>query len=223
MAAAHAHVIRDGERQSIPAAEVVPGDIIVIEEGDTIPADGRLIESTVLKTAEASLTGESLPVSKDTAPITGEAVLGDRTNMVYSGTAVYLGRGRAVIVGTGMNTEMGRIAGHAEGAAPEYSVAEGTRSHREGARPDRHCDRHRDDCGHRDDGTHNRSVRMFTVLILGVALAVAAVPEGLPAVVTTVLSIGVQRMARRNAIVRHLTAVETLGSANIIASDKTGT
>ena len=111
MSAAHANVIRDGERQSIPASELVPGDIILIEEGDTVPADARLIQSTALQTAEAALTGESLPVSKDTAAIAGEAGLGDRHNMVFSGTAATYGRGRAVVTATGMQTEMGRIAG----------------------------------------------------------------------------------------------------------------
>ena len=111
MSAAHANVIRDGERQSIPAAEVVPGDIILIEEGDTVPADARLIQSTALQTAEAALTGESLPVSKDIAPIAEEAGLGDRHNMIFSGTAATYGRGRAVVTATGMQTEMGRIAG----------------------------------------------------------------------------------------------------------------
>ena len=111
MAAAHAHVLRDGERRSVDATEVVPGDIILIEEGDTIPADARLIHTTALQTAEASLTGESVPVAKEVAPISGEVGIGDRDNMIFSGTAVTYGRGRAVVVATGMQTEMGRIAG----------------------------------------------------------------------------------------------------------------
>jgi Ca2+-transporting ATPase len=111
MTAAHAQVIRDGERQSVPASELVPGDIILIEEGDTVPADARLLETTALQTAEAALTGESLPVSKDVAPIAEEAGIGDRHNMIFSGTAVTYGRGCAVVVATGMATEMGRIAG----------------------------------------------------------------------------------------------------------------
>ena len=224
MSAAHANVIRDGARQSIPATEVVPGDIILIEAGDTVPADARLIEATALQTAEASLTGESLPVSKDTRPITAEVGLGDRHNMLFSGTAVTYGRGRTVVTATGMQTQMGRIAGMLHAAPTETTPLQ------------KELDR---------VGTLLgiivvviavvmiatilliEDVRgfsaMFDVLILGVALAVAAVPEGLPAVVTTVLSLGVQRMAKRNAIVRHLAAVETLGSANVIASDKTGT
>ena len=224
MSAAHANVIRDGARQSIPAAEVVPGDIILIEEGDTIPADARLIQSTALQTAEAALTGESLPVSKDTLPITEEVGLGDRHNMIFSGTAATYGRGQAVVVATGMQTQMGRIAGMLKEAPTETTPLQ-----KELARVGKLL------------GIIVvviavvmiatiilvEDVRgfsaIFDVLILGVALAVAAVPEGLPAVVTAVLSLGVQRMAKRNAIVRHLAAVETLGSANVIASDKTGT
>ena len=224
MSAAHANVIRDGTRQSIPATEVVPGDIILIEAGDTVPADARLLQSTALQTAEAALTGESLPVSKDTLPITEEVGLGDRHNMIFSGTAATYGRGRAVVVATAMQTQMGRIAGMLKEAP-----AESTPLQKELARVGRLL------------GIIVvviavvmiatiilvEDVRgfsaIFDVLIFGVALAVAAVPEGLPAVVTAVLSFGVQRMAKRNAIVRHLAAVETLGSANVIASDKTGT
>ena len=224
MSAAHANVIRNAARQSISATEVVPGDIILIEEGDTIPADARLIHSTALQTAEASLTGESLPVSKDALPITEEVGLGDRHNMIFSGTAATYGRGRAVVVATGMHTQIGRIAGMLKEAPKETTPLQ-----KELARVGKML------------GIIVvviavvmiatiivvEDVRgfaaLFDVLILGVALAVAAVPEGLPAVVTAVLSLGVQRMAKRNAIVRHLAAVETLGSANVIASDKTGT
>jgi Ca2+-transporting ATPase len=224
MSAAQANVIRDGDRHSIAAAEVVPGDIILIEEGDTVPADARLIQSTALQTAEAALTGESLPVSKDTVPITEEVGLGDRHNMIFSGTAATYGRGRAVVTATGMQTQMGRIAGMLKEATTETTPLQ-----KELARVGKllgiiviciavvmiatiilveHV---------------SGFSAIFDVLILGVALAVAAVPEGLPAVVTAVLSLGVQRMSKRNAIVRHLAAVETLGSANVIASDKTGT
>jgi Ca2+-transporting ATPase len=224
MSAAHANVVRDGERRSIPAAKVVAGDIIVIEEGDTIPADARVIHSTALQTAEAALTGESMPVSKDAATLSSEAALGDRHNMVFSGTAATYGRGKAVVTATGMRTEMGRIAGMLKEAPPETTPLQ----------------TELDQVGKLLGaivvaiaavmiGTiilveHVRGfAALFDVLILGVALAVAAVPEGLPAVVTAVLALGVQRMAKRNAIVRHLAAVETLGSANVIASDKTGT
>ena len=224
MSAAHAHVMRDGARQRIPATEVVPGDIILIEEGDTVPADARLMQSTVLQTAEAALTGESLPVSKDIAPITEEVGLGDRHNMLFSGTAATYGRGRAVVVATGMQTQMGRIAGMLTDAPTETTPLQ----------------QELDRVGRLlgiivvviavvmiatillVEDVRGFSA-MFDVLILGVALAVAAVPEGLPAVVTAVLALGVQRMAKRNAIVRHLAAVETLGSASVIASDKTGT
>jgi len=224
MSAAHANVMRDGERQNIAAIEVVPGDIILIEEGDTVPADARLIQETALQTAEASLTGESMPVSKDTLPITEEVGLGDRHNMIFSGTAATYGHGRAVVVATGMQTQMGRIAGMLKEAPEETTPLQ------------KELDRVGKLLGIIvvviaavmiatiilvEDVSGFAG--LFDVLILGVALAVAAVPEGLPAVVTAVLSLGVQRMAKRNAIVRHLAAVETLGSANVIASDKTGT
>src|SRR5688500_2666872 len=224
ISAAHANVIRQGERRNIAAAEIVPGDIVLIEEGDTIPADARLIQSTALQTAEAALTGESLPVSKDTASITEEVGLGDRSNMVFSGTAATYGHGKAVVVATGMQTQMGRIAGMLKEAPAETTPLQ------------RELDRVGKLLGiivvviavvMIATIILVEEVRSFSgifdVLILGVALAVAAVPEGLPAVVTAVLALGVQRMARRNAIVRHLAAVETLGSANVIASDKTGT
>ncbi len=224
MAAADATVLRDGHRRNVPAAEIVPGDIILIEEGDTIPADARLIESAALQAAEAALTGESLPVSKDAAPIDDEVPLGDRHNMVFSGTAATYGHGKALVTATGMRTEMGRIAGLLKETPQESTPLQ------------RELDRTGKVLGVVvvviaiamiativvAENVRSASV-LFDVLILGVALAVAAVPEGLPAVVTAVLSIGVQRMARRNAIVRRLAAVETLGSATVIASDKTGT
>ena len=224
MAAARANVIRGGSRQSIAAAELVPGDILLIEEGDTIAADARLIRSTILQTAEAALTGESLPVSKDLGPLAGDAALGDRRNMVFSGTAATYGRGKAVVTATGMQTEMGRIAG-----LLEQTRAETTPLQKELARVGRALGLVVIAIALVMIGTILlvEDVRgwaaLFEVLILGVALAVAAVPEGLPAVVTAVLALGVQRMAKRNAIVRHLAAVETLGSASVIASDKTGT
>jgi Ca2+-transporting ATPase len=224
MSAADAAVVRDGERRSIPATEIVPGDVILIEEGDTIPADGRLLESAALQTAEAALTGESLPVSKDIGVIADDVALGDRHNMVFSGTAVTYGHGKAVVTATGMQTEMGRIAGLLKETRDEATPLQ------------RELDRTGKLLGVVvivialviittiiviEDIRSLSAVA--DVLILAVALAVAAVPEGLPAVVTAVLAIGVQRMARRNAIVRHLAAVETLGSASVIASDKTGT
>ena len=224
MAAAHAHITRDGERRTIDATEIVPGDIVFIEEGDTVPADARVIHSTALQTAEAALTGESFPVSKDVAPISGVTGLGDRRNMIFSGTAATYGRGRAVVVATGMHTEMGRIAGMLRDVPEETTPLQ------------KELDRVGKLMGVvvvAIAGVMIATILLvedvrgvsaiLDVLILGVALAVAAVPEGLPAVVTAVLSIGVQRMARRNAILRHLRAVETLGSADVIASDKTGT
>ncbi len=224
MSAAQAKVIRDGERRSVAAAELVPGDIIVVEEGDTIPADARVLRSTALHAAEAALTGESLPVAKDPEPLPADTVLGDRHNMVFSGTAATYGRGLAVVTATGMQTQMGRIASLLEQAPPETTPLQ----------------QELEKVGRRLGAivvalalvvivtiVVVEEVRGLTalldVLILGVALAVAAVPEGLPAVVTAVLALGVQRMARRNAIVRRLAAVETLGSASVIASDKTGT
>ena len=222
--AAQASVIRDGTRQSIPATEVVPGDIIIIEEGNTVPADARVIQSTALQTAEAALTGESLPVLKDELPITEEVGLGDRDNMIFSGTVAVYGHGRAVVTATGMQTEMGHIAGMLKETPIETTPLQKELHH----------------VGKLlgivviviaiviittiilVEDVRGFSA-LFDVLILGVALAVAAVPESLPAVVTVVLSLGVQRMAQKNAIVRHLAAVETLGSANVIASDKTGT
>jgi P-type Ca2+ transporter type 2C len=224
MAAAEAAVTRDGERRNVPAAALVPGDILLVEEGDTIAADGRLAEVAALQTAEAALTGESLPVSKDTAPIDEEVAVGDRRNMVFSGTTATYGHAKAIVTATGMQTEVGRIAGllksTPEGATPLQQTLDRTGKLLGVA-------------------VVAIAVVMITtiivvqdvsgvaaildVLILGVALAVAAVPEGLPAVVTGVLAIGVQRMARRQAIVRRLAAVETLGSATVIASDKTGT
>src|SRR5262245_18443384 len=224
MSAADATVIRSGERRTIPAAEIVPGDIVLIEEGDTIPADGRLVESAALQTAEAALTGESLPVSKDVDAIADEVALGDRHNMIFSGTAATYGHGKAVVTATGMQTEIGRIAGLLK------------ETHDEPTPLQRELDRTGKLLGVVViaiavvmiatiiivENVQGLSA-ILDVLILGVALAVAAVPEGLPAVVTAVLAIGVQRMARRHAIVRHLAAVETLGSASVIASDKTGT
>jgi Ca2+-transporting ATPase len=224
MSAARAKVLRDGEPRTVAAADLVPGDLIVIEEGDTIPADGRLVECVALQTAEAALTGESLPAAKHLAPLTGETTLGDRTNMVFSGTAATYGHGRAIVTATGMQTEIGRIAGMLEAVPQEVTPLQKALAR----------------VGKRLGAAVIviaiamiatillvQDVRglaaLLEVLILGVALAVAAVPEGLPAVVTVVLALGVQRMAGRHAIVRRLSAVETLGSASVIASDKTGT
>src|SRR5690606_1950537 len=214
--------VRDGCQQQVAAADLVPGDVVLVEEGDTIPADARLLESVSLTVAEAALTGESVPVAKDTAPLDEDAPLGDRRNMIFSGTTATYGRGRAIVTATGMQTEIGRIAGMLEATEEEPTPLQ------------RELDRVGKLLGivvvaiavamigttlvvQDVDGIAG----LFDVLILGVALAVAAVPEGLPAVVTAVLALGVQRMAARNAIVRRLAAVETLGSTDVIASDKT--
>ncbi len=224
LAADEATVVRNGERRQIPSADLVVGDLIIVEEGDTIPADARILESAALQTAEAALTGESLPVSKEVDVIGADVGIGDRLNMLFSGTVVTYGHGAAIITATGVDTEMGRIAGLLREMPEEKTPLQ----------------RELDRTGKRLGlivvsiavvmiatilltGEVRGAAGIFDVLILGVALAVAAVPEGLPAVVTAVLSLGVQRMAKRNAIIRHMSAVETLGSASVIASDKTGT
>ena len=224
MAAATAGVVRDGREERVLATEVVPGDVLLLAEGDAVAADGRLIEAASLTVAEASLTGESEAVLKDVAPIAHQVGLGDRVNMVFSGTAVARGRGRAVVTATGMATEMGNVArllGRME--------AQSTPLQREVDRIGRML------------GIAVIAIAVVvvtailltadirtasdvvSVLLVGVALAVAAVPEGLPAVLSVVLALGVQRMARRRAIVKRLSSVETLGSASVICSDKTGT
>lgn len=224
LAAPESTVVRDGERQRIPAHEIVPGDIILIEAGDKIPADARLIEEANLRTDEAMLTGESMPVAKDVHPITTDVGLGDRRNMVYSGTVATYGRGRAVVVATGMDTEVGRIAGLLESAQKEPTPLQ----------------QELDRTGKRLSvvmlgicaavfaaGFFTWSVStvnaLLSLFLFAVALAVAAIPEALPAIVTVGLSLGVRRMAAAHAIVRKLPAVETLGAATVICSDKTGT
>jgi Ca2+-transporting ATPase len=225
MAAPQARVLRDGSQQTVPTSALIPGDIIVIEEGDTLPADGRVIESIALRVAESALTGESSVVSKDTAPIAeAEVGIGDQTNMVFSGTAVSSGRGRAVVTATGAETEIGKIAGSLQVAEDESTPLQ------------KELDRTGRLLGIvvvviavvmsatilAISGVSDFSI-LVGVLILAVSLAVAAVPEGLTAITTIVLSLGMQRMARRNVIVRKLSAVETLGSTTVICSDKTGT
>lgn len=224
MSAPEANVVRDGKEQRIPSEQVVPGDLLLIEEGDTVAADARLVEVAELKTLEASLTGESIPVAKGIGAIAEGSALGDRRNTVFAGTTVAYGHGRALVTDTGMHTELGKIAGLLEHASTEPTPLQ----------------RELDHTGKRLGaavlvialvivitilllrGTFNLGA-VLDALLFGVALAVAAVPEGLAAIVTVVLAIGVQRMARRGAIVRKLPAVETLGSATVIASDKTGT
>jgi len=221
---ATASVWRDGAQQRLPAVEVVPGDILILAEGDAVAADARVLSASNLRVAEASLTGESEPVQKQSARLDAPAALGDRVNMVYKGTAVARGVGRAVVTATGMSTEMGHIAGLLEQTAEDPTPLE-VEIARIGralgiavifiavvvvgtvlaiSRPD-------------------SPREIVEVLLLGVSLAVAAVPEGLPAVLSVVLAVGVQRMAKQRAIVKKLSSVETLGSTSVICSDKTGT
>jgi len=219
MASPLATVIRDGEVLKIPSSEIVPGDILVLSTGDRIPADARIIESFNLRVDEAPLTGESVAVDKTTEPITGDVPLGDRRNMVYMGTAVVYGRGKALVVATGMATEFGKIAtllGSVEGEKTPLQV---------------NLDRLGKWIGIGALGLCFvlatlgvlRGFEVLDMVIWGVSLAVAAVPEALPAVVTISLAIGVQRMAKRHALIRRLAAVETLGSTDFICTDKTGT
>jgi len=219
MAAPMASVRRGGKEVEIPARELVPGDIIILRTGDNIAADARLIEAVNLKANEAPLTGESTPVEKKDAVITSEAPLGDRSNMLYMGTAVIDGRGGAIVTATGMTTEFGKIASLLQEVKPERTPLEINL-----------------------DRTGRwiaigalvlcfvlaglgvaRGHELLEMFIWGIALAVAAVPEALPAVVAISLSLGVRRMAKRHALIRKLPAVETLGSTTFICSDKTGT
>lgn len=224
MSAATARVLRDGSAQTIATAGVVPGDILLIEEGDSIAADARVLEAIGLRAEEAALTGESVPVAKSSAAIEQEVALADQRNMVWSGTVAAAGRGRAIVTATGVETEMGRIAGAIQ-QAPEKRTPLQRELDRVGrwlglvvmgialaiAATILLVDR---------VGTPGELV---DILLLAVSLAVAAVPEGLTAVTTIILSLGMQRMARRNVIVRKLAAVETLGSTTVICTDKTGT
>ncbi|HET7754675.1 MAG TPA: cation-translocating P-type ATPase [Anaeromyxobacteraceae bacterium] len=224
MSAPSARVFRDGDLRMIPTAELVPGDVLALEEGDTVPADARVLEAIALRAAESALTGESTPVSKDTESLAEDAALGDQTNMIFSGTAIAAGRGRAVVTATGAATELGRIAGSLQRT-------------RDTATPlQKELDRVGKLLGLAVIAIavvmsatillveHLRSLGdLVDVLLLAVSLAVAAVPEGLTAVTTVVLSLGTQRMAKRNVIVRKLSSVETLGSTTTICSDKTGT
>jgi Ca2+-transporting ATPase len=220
-------VIRDANEQEIPSKELVPGDILILEAGDRIPADARLLEAHALKCDEASLTGESVAVGKQTGAVPAEARQADRTNMVYTGTVLAYGRGKAVVVATGMNTEFGKIARQVTNLRTEDSPLEiRTREIgkwlgimafticflvamismiREGL------------VGHIDTRF------LLTMVMFAVALAVAAVPEALAAIVTGALAIGMHQMAKRNALIRKMPAVETLGCTTVICTDKTGT
>ena len=224
MAAASAAVLRGGREERIPTTDVVPGDVLLLAEGDAVSADARLVDAASLMVAEASLTGESEAELKDVATLTEPTALGDRLNMVFNGTAVTRGRGVAVVTGTGMATEMGKVArllGRTE--------ADPTPLQREVARIGRTLGLAVIAIAVVVVGAIlltadvDRASDVVDVLLVGVSLAVAAVPEGLPAVLSVVLALGVQRMARRRAIVKKLSSVETLGSASVVCSDKTGT
>jgi P-type Ca2+ transporter type 2C len=219
MAAPTAKVLRDGTQKEIPARELVQGDLLFLGAGDRVPADARMIEAVNLQSEEAALTGESLPVAKTAEALQGDLGIGDRRNLVFAGTAVTYGRGRAVVVETAMNTELGQVA---------QMVA----SVESGPTP---LQRNLDRVG-RVLALAGLAVvavvvglglargqSFFDILLFGIALAVAVVPEALPAVVTISLALGVRRMVKRHALIRRLPAVETLGSVSVICSDKTGT
>lgn len=219
MAAPMASVLRDGKETEISARELVPGDIVLLRTGDRIPADARLIEAVNLKIDEASLTGESVPVEKTNKVIPGEISIGDRRNMAFMGTAAVYGRGIAIVIATGMSTEFGKIATMLQEVEKEQTplqinldklgrwIAIGALAL----------------CFILAGIGVLRGHEILEMLIWGVSLAVAAVPEALPAVVTISLALGVQRMAQRHALIRKLPAVETLGCTTFICSDKTGT
>jgi len=220
MAAPQARVLRDGEESLLPARELVTGDLVLLQVGDQVPADLRLLETVNLQCEEAALTGESQPVSKQSGRLDNAAVpIGDRTNLAFAGTAVCYGRGRGVVIATGMATEFGRIAGLLATVAPPLTPLQ----------------QNLDRVGRLLARAALAVVALIVLLglwrgqpfidmlIFGIALAVAVVPEALPAVVTISLAIGVQRMARRHALMRRLPAVETLGSTTVICADKTGT
>ena len=224
MTAATSAVLRDGQVTRVPSAELVRGDMLVLGEGDAIGADARLVQVTSLRVQEAALTGESEAVLKDSATLSNSAALGDRLDMVFKGTAVAQGTGRAVVTATGMDTEMGSIAEMLEATAEEPTPLE-----KEIGRVGRMLGIAVVIIAAVVVGTIllmseiRSAADVIHVLLLGVSLAVAAVPEGLPAILSVVLALGVQRMAKHNAIVKNLSSVETLGSASVIASDKTGT
>ena len=220
MSVPHARVVREGKEYVIDAADLVPGDVIRLEAGDFVPADARLIRSSSLKSEESALTGESVPSEKDaSAIIKSDAPLGDRVNMVFSGCSITYGTATAIVTATGMDTEMGRIANlldnEEEGQTPlqmklsklgQYLGIVALAA-----------------CAIIFVIGLTSGMEVLDIFMTAVSLAVSAIPEGLPAIVTIVLSIGVQRMVKRNAIIRRLPAVETLGGASVICSDKTGT
>ena len=220
LAAPTALVIRSGERIKIPAEELVPGDLVLIEAGDKVPADLRLVYSSSLEIDESALTGESVPVSKNAASICPlETVLAERSNLCFMGTSVTRGRGRAMVVGTGMDTVMGEIAAMMKDNDKSMTPLQ-IRLDQLGKILIIICIAV---CALVSMLGILRGEKLLTMFMAGISLAVAAIPEGLPAIVTVVLGLGVQRMAKRNAIIRKLPAVETLGCTTVICSDKTGT
>ena len=232
MSAAQSKVIRDGKLVMLHSSELVPGDVILLEAGDSVPADCRVIESATMKIEEAALTGESVPVEKHANPIelagADDVPLGDRKNMCYMGSTVVYGRGRAVVVGTGMDTEMGKIAGALTEAKEELTplqVKLDELSHILTKLVIVICVVifAVDVLRHGFSNMAGEPELLLNTFMVAVSLAVAAIPEGLVAVVTIVLSLGVTKMAKRQAIIRKLSAVETLGCTQTICSDKTGT
>jgi Ca2+-transporting ATPase len=219
MAAPEAKVRRNGNIKNIPAREIVPGDIVLLEAGDKVPADVRLLESANLKVNESTLTGESVPVQKQLLPLPEDAIIAERVNMLFMSTIITSGRATGVVVLTGMQTEIGRIATRLKEVKQEETPLQ----------------RNIKKLGHYLAFVFLgvsaflvvvgllQGLKIFDLFMLAIAAAVASIPEGLPAVVTVILAIGMRAMARRNSIIRKLVAVETLGSATVICSDKTGT
>ena len=220
MSAPHARVIRDGEEKIIDASGLVPGDIIKLEAGDFVPADARLLKSVSLKSEESALTGESVPSEKDAqSQVKEDAPLGDRSNMVFSGCSITYGTALAVVTQTGMNTEMGKIAGLLEGEEETQTPLQ-----KKLAQLGKYLGfMALAACAVIFIVGLINGINVLEIFMTAVSLAVSAIPEGLPAIVTIVLAIGVQRMVKKNALIRRLPAVETLGSASVICSDKTGT
>lgn len=220
MSALHARVLREGNERIIDAAELVPGDIIRLEAGDFIPADARLLRSTSLKSEESALTGESVPSEKEAnAEIAEDAPLGDRSNMLFSGCSITYGTATAIVTATGMDTEMGKIANLLDSENDAQTPLQQKLAQLGkylGILALAAC------AIIFVVGLANK-IAVMEIFMTAVSLAVSAIPEGLPVIVTIVLSIGVQRMVKKNALIRRLPAVETLGSASIICSDKTGT
>ena len=212
-------VIRSGMQKEINASQLVPGDILILHTGEKVPADARIIDSINLETQEAALTGESVPVKKLTTTFKKVLAVADRANMIFNSTIITKGRGRAIVTATGMNTEIGKIAKLIKEAKPEPTPLQKKLAHLSGFL-----------------GIAVIAIafivfgagvlygnQMFTMFLAAVALAVAAIPEGLPAIVTVSLAMGVKKMAKHNALVRKLPSVETLGACTVICSDKTGT